>query len=176
MSMEWPFFTSLGATGRMSTTEETILPSDAWLLASIYGASLAGKATLAQVIGMGDFLNRAIFTLAELNGGLSRLQRAGLISVRGETYRLTRKGQNITEIDPKAKKGAFEHMETIRKRLGAGDWGPRIDPNSVGDPLKPVIYVSEDGFRRACDDYQQTFAQGRVRKTRRESQRREDRD
>lgn len=93
----------------MENTKPQFLSTDAWVLTSIYGAALGGEATLARVIGTGDFINHAIFTLHELNGGLRRLEEAGYITVEGEEYLLTETGKEITEIDKKAKKGPFEH-------------------------------------------------------------------
>lgn len=127
--------------------------SDAWLLTSIYGASLGGEPTLSRIIGTGDFINRAIFTHSELNGGMSRLQRGGLIEAEGDCYRLTDAGVRITEIDPKAKKGPFYHMETVRKRLEASDWGPRVDPNACDDPERVIEHVSEAELKKAFEDY-----------------------
>ena len=123
------------------------------MLTSIYGAALGGESTLSRIIGTGDFINRAIFTHSELNGGISRLLREHLIEVDGDAYRLTAEGAEITEIDPKAKKGPFYHMETVRKRLHATDWGPRVDPNACDDPERATEYVSEAELRTAFEDY-----------------------
>ena len=140
----------------MKPESQNYLWSDAWLLTAIYGANLADEpASLARVIGTGDFINHAIFTLAELNGGFSRLEKGGLITVHDQTYSLTETGRNVTEIDPKAKKGAFYHMDTVRMRLGASEWGPRVNPNEAGDPSNPRTYVTEETFQTAFQEYRQ---------------------
>ncbi len=82
----------------MNDTQQRFLWSDAWLLTAIYGAALGGDPTLAQVIGTGDFINHAIFTPAELNGGLGRLERVGFVSIQDKVYPLTRKGEEATRI------------------------------------------------------------------------------
>jgi hypothetical protein len=58
--------------------------SDAWLLLSlIYARGLADRATISEY---GDFINHAIFTRKELEGGLSRLVRSGLVRKKGKTF------------------------------------------------------------------------------------------
>jgi hypothetical protein len=58
--------------------------SDAWLLLSlIYSGEPADRQRLRSI---GDFINHAIFTDEELDGGLARLQQAGYVSVHGHKY------------------------------------------------------------------------------------------
>lgn len=58
--------------------------SDAWLLLSvIYSGEPADRKRLRSI---GDFINHAIFTDEELEGGLARLQRAGHVIAVGEKY------------------------------------------------------------------------------------------
>lgn len=79
----------------------------------------------------------------------------GYIRVERETYLLTEKGNEITEIDKKAKKGPFEHMETIRKRLRATEWGPRVLSGVTADDVD--AYVTEDMFRKAYAEYTESL-------------------
>jgi hypothetical protein len=58
--------------------------SDAWLLLSlIYSGEPADR---ERVRSIGDFINHAIFTDEELDGGLARLQCAGYVSAVGHKY------------------------------------------------------------------------------------------
>ena len=58
--------------------------SDGWLLLSlIYAGEPADRERLRS---MGDFINHAIFTEDELNGGLARLRHAGHVIAFGEKY------------------------------------------------------------------------------------------
>jgi len=58
--------------------------SDAWLLLSlIYSGESADRERLRSV---GDFINHAIFTDEELDGGVARLQRAGHVVAEGDRY------------------------------------------------------------------------------------------
>jgi len=59
----------------MSRAETSFEPSDAWLLLSVlYAHDPADAKRLREV---GDFIGHAIFTDAELEGGLARLNAAG---------------------------------------------------------------------------------------------------
>ena len=58
--------------------------SDAWLLLAIAGASAPARgASVRDVIAVGDYLNRAVFTFEEFDSGLARLRAGKLASVRG---------------------------------------------------------------------------------------------
>jgi Mn-dependent DtxR family transcriptional regulator len=92
--------------------------SDSWLLLAIYGATLSNKtAKLSDIIAIGDYINHAIFTTSELNGGLSRLHRGKLIKISKDKYSLTKRGKEIAEPDPKTKKRVWDQLETIKVRL-----------------------------------------------------------
>ncbi len=59
----------------MSSVGNSFVWSDAWLLlALLYRGELADR---AAIVGTGDFINHAIFTDEELEGGLRRLLSAG---------------------------------------------------------------------------------------------------
>ncbi len=53
--------------------------SDSWLLLAVLWAARDGAASLSAIIGAGDAINHALFTPAELNGGLARLIDGGLV-------------------------------------------------------------------------------------------------
>ena len=58
--------------------------SDAWLLLSlIYSRESADRERLRSI---GDFINHAIFTDEELDGGLVRLQHAGYVIAANDRY------------------------------------------------------------------------------------------
>ena len=58
--------------------------SDAWLLLSlIYSGEPADRDRLRAI---GDFINHAILTDEELDGGLARLQREGHVIANGNKY------------------------------------------------------------------------------------------
>lgn len=83
--------------------------SDGWLLVSILYC--AKKANLDDIIAKGDMINHAIFTLKEINEGLSRLVNEGFIEVNDKKIILTREAKTF---DKKNKK-LFENF--IDKQL-----------------------------------------------------------
>ncbi|MCG8457321.1 MAG: hypothetical protein MI919_13680 [Holophagales bacterium] len=142
----------------VTTDPPCFLGSDAWLLAAIHTADSGNsQPTLVGVIAVGDAINHAIFTRSELDGGLSRLVRAGLVTVNGQRFGLTPLGREMAAKDPGTAKGVSAHVESIRKRLHASEQGPRTDPNDAWDPGAPKVYVSEEDFRIAVDEYQRLF-------------------
>ena len=67
-------------------------PSDGWLLAALY--LLKEPATRSDVIKVGDAINHALFTDDEIDGGIVRLQDAGLAEFLGcDKYRITTEGR-----------------------------------------------------------------------------------
>src|SRR5687767_13486263 len=62
--------------------------SDAWLLHAILVAAKEDEATLEDVIGAADFLNHAILTFDEIDGGVARLSRAGLITAQNARFQV----------------------------------------------------------------------------------------
>jgi hypothetical protein len=58
--------------------------SDAWLLLSlIYSGESADRDRLRSI---GDFINHALFTDEELDGGLARLQQGGHVVAENDRY------------------------------------------------------------------------------------------
>lgn len=55
--------------------------SDAWIVAALCETRRDAPMLLRDLIGNGDWLNRAIFTFDELSFGLPRLEAAGLVEV-----------------------------------------------------------------------------------------------
>ena len=136
--------------------------SDVWILAALVPIAKDQPATLQDIIRVGDFINHAIFTIPELNGGFSRLSRGGLVKVQSGKLQLTEEGIRVTEIDPKAKKGPLFHMDTIQARIGAKAWS--ADPNAMDDPERSIEYVTKADFDQACDDYLASFNQTKGKK------------
>jgi hypothetical protein len=53
--------------------------SDAWILAAIYQCSKEKPADLVEILAAADFINHAVLNVEELQSGLFRLEKAGLI-------------------------------------------------------------------------------------------------
>jgi hypothetical protein len=69
--------------------------SDAWLLLAIGYAAQKGPSRLPRVIAAGDYIQHAIMTWEEVDGGLHRLGDAGLVKVRNQKILLTPKGRRL---------------------------------------------------------------------------------
>ena len=99
----------------------TFVSSDAWLLLSlIYSRESADRDRLRSI---GDFINHAIFTDEELDGGLARLQYAGhVIAASGRYspspavlawYAASTAGKSRTRV--------HKDLERVKKFLGITD-------------------------------------------------------
>jgi hypothetical protein len=69
--------------------------ANAWLFQSIASAASQREASLREIVSIGDALNHAIFTNAELDGGLARLFAADLIEVRDRGLLLSDRGREL---------------------------------------------------------------------------------
>ncbi|QIF03786.1 hypothetical protein [Roseimicrobium sp. ORNL1] len=138
----------------MMKTPTKFLWSDAWLLMSVYFAGPRGSvAPLEHVIGAGDYINHSIFTVSELNGGFSRLQRAGLIAVHEHGFSITPAGEELVTPSSKKRLRVLKHMHDIREQLGAEAWKPGLNPNETDDPERTTTYVTEVSVHEAFNAY-----------------------
>ena len=93
--------------------------SDAWLLLSlIYGKGALDRQRIRDI---GDFINHAVFTDAELEGGLKRLQNCGLIRRAGKKFAASSGVMNwyAKEIKGKSRTYVFKDFERVSKRISA---------------------------------------------------------
>jgi len=79
----------------MQIPSSPFLWSDAWLLLSVAIAQSEGGASLDRVVAAGDYINHAIFTFDELDGGVQRLATAGILVVESRQLQLTPLGSAI---------------------------------------------------------------------------------
>jgi hypothetical protein len=98
--------------------------SDAWLLLAILYADQQGNATLAGIIGAGDAINVAIFTVAELESGLARLTRSGFIEENAGLFVPTKKTQLQTKLGH-TRRSMHNELKDVAKLLGC--------PSAIGD-------------------------------------------
>lgn len=57
----------------------TPFSNEAWFLQSVFHSDKGSGTSLANIIATGDYINRAIFTFAEINSALGNLIGMGLI-------------------------------------------------------------------------------------------------
>ncbi|MCC6643648.1 hypothetical protein IT411_02765 [Candidatus Peregrinibacteria bacterium] len=91
--------------------------SDAWLLLAIVMAAVEGRASLAQIVEAGDYINHAVFSDQELNGGLERLGRIGLLSKNGDMIVVEKEAVNLHEEASRKTKNLIKIMENLEKLL-----------------------------------------------------------
>ena len=119
--------------------------SDAWLLLAIELVARDHPATLEAVISMADALQRAIPTKDEMDGALSRLQRAGYIQFNKNRLSLLPLG---SQLFANARSDSHrEQQQALESELQAVRWSssyhpaharngePDIIPHDVWDQL-----------------------------------------
>lgn len=123
--------------------------ADAWLLLSVIHAYQRGKANLANIIAYGDYVNHAIFSVEELQGGIFRLIRAGyIIDKEGEYIPSSRIMQSYSTL-LKSAKTVSEQLGFIRKELNSPEWSENYDPskaNITGSYKKVTRSTVEDAY------------------------------
>jgi hypothetical protein len=130
--------------------------ADAWLLQAILYASQDQRATLKDIIAMGDAINHAIFAPGELQQGLVRLLSGNWIARDDNNYLLTESA--ITKLTPLLHSGepVLKVREQIAEIIGASPWSPE-EPLPEFDPdLLPKLFSIKD-FKRALKRYQKEF-------------------
>jgi hypothetical protein len=131
--------------------------SDAWLLhAILVAAQGTGVADIIDVLWMGDALNHAVFTGEELNGGIVRLERAGLISYVKPEFHVTAEAAAIYE-RVKAD-DAYGVTEAIRRVLGASAPGSAPPRNDTPSPPSDAR-ITRDELDTAYRGYHEAFQQ-----------------
>jgi hypothetical protein len=91
--------------------------SDAWLLLSlIYGKEPLDRHRIRDI---GDFVNHAVFTDSELEGGLHRLQSSGLIRRLGKKFAASSGVMRwyAREIKGKSRTYVYKDLERVESLL-----------------------------------------------------------
>ena len=128
--------------------------ADPWLLLSIIYAKIHGESTLANIIGYGDFINHAVFSLEELQGGLFRLIRSGYVIDNDKEFLPTDKISVPYEKFTKKKNPVNKELQFIRVELNAPEWSDSYDPvkaNKSGSYSK----INQESFESAYKEYAQ---------------------
>jgi len=81
--------------------------SDLWLLLSVI---LSGNgSTLRNIISVGDLMNHAIFTVDEINCGLSKLELNGYLEIRDKKFYPTSKAKDFYKGNSRLKEGMISN-------------------------------------------------------------------
>jgi hypothetical protein len=103
--------------------------ADSWLLLAIIYAERQSKSNLSGIIGYGDFINHAIFTLEELQGGMFRLIQSGYVTRSQDRYLPTEKILKVYKKFSKPRNFIIKEFEFIRTELDAPEWSEKYDPS-----------------------------------------------
>jgi len=127
--------------------------SDAWLLHAVAAAGGAAEgASLVDILCVGDAMNHAAFTTAELRRGFAKLTAAGLVTESDERFRLAGEASEAWK-----RAESLESVVSQRKeleRLLTPDPYPAGAPG-FEDPDWPYPLLSEARIANAEAQYQQ---------------------
>lgn len=112
----------------MTTDEPSWVFSDAWVFTAIAVYDLAGCG-LTDVLAAGDAMNHAILTEDELAQGVGRLAASGLVSVEGDCFALTTRGQALAS---RRKGGLMGQVTSVQALLRQVDLREGRWPVSAG--------------------------------------------
>jgi|WetSurMetagenome_2_1015567.scaffolds.fasta_scaffold165923_1 hypothetical protein len=134
--------------------------SDAWLILSIAMGDTRKGSSLRDIIAVGDYINHAIFTGAELRRGLSKLLHAGYIREEGERFLLSgRKVKAGWKKILKTKRPVLRMWDEWEKFLGVPD---SLDPAPYfEDPEWLFPAVTDDKVWEAYEEYLAGYHQGK---------------
>jgi len=105
--------------------------ADAWLLLSIIYANRKDRAILSNIIAYGDFINHAIFTWEELQGGLFRLINTGYVVEDSEGYKPTDKTIVLYREFSIKTKSPLKQLVFIREKLSSPEWSEDYNPSTA---------------------------------------------
>jgi hypothetical protein len=126
-------------------------------------------ATLRDIIGVGDGINKAIFSPGELQQGFDRLVKANLITCRDNKYSLTASAKEELSYLITNEMTVFEAQDEICKIISAGPW-PTRDPIPEFDPNYKPSFFSIREYKKANRKYQKEM-QKVIRRLEREEKR-----
>ena len=127
--------------------------SDAWVFLAVALAGNGDWAALDAVIAAGDGIEHAIFSWEELDGGLSRLCRGGLVELGPKGYRLAAPGLAVYQHVAATRRQLGNLLAAVEHQIGAAPWQRDDDPRAAArNPALPEL-VSEVAYVRAVQTY-----------------------
>jgi len=125
---------------------------DAWLLEAVRWGPRWAKDTdptpstsLADVIGAGDAIGKAIFERTEVELAAGRLRAAGLLETHGDQFALTPMGQRLMGRSPV--RHGWRRVEWLADELRS-----RESPDNAR-----AVSLSEEAWQDALADYERRF-------------------
>jgi hypothetical protein len=130
--------------------------SDAWLLLSIALSTREHGASLKDIIGTGDAINRAIFTPQELRRGLAKLTAAGYVAEQGGRYFVSGAATEFYHSSVTRSRDASQQLAKLEKFLNIARSPVRDDPN-YEDPQWPYPALSDEAIGAAVAENHRDF-------------------
>ncbi|MEJ2452139.1 MAG: hypothetical protein P8047_16000 [Gammaproteobacteria bacterium] len=96
-------------------THSNLQASDIWLLLAVQYSSGAG--TKEKIVEAGDFINHAIFTDEEFNGGIKRLLETGYIKEGNNKYSVTNKFKSYWNNGISNKQNVYNQLNAFEEIL-----------------------------------------------------------
>ncbi len=127
--------------------------ADSWLLLAIIYAYQRADSSLSNIIGYGDFINHAIFSLEEIQGGISRLIKSGYVVEKNKEFFPTDKILISYKKLPK-KNTVLKELEFIRTELKAPIWSENYN-SSKANLTSSYNGVKKEDFEKAYKKYTQ---------------------
>lgn len=146
--------------GRRQTSEAIpFASSDAWLLHAVLLAAKEGEAALDGVVGAADMIQHAMLTFDEIDGGVARLSRAGLVTIKEKRFHLSPAARAIG--GRLARLPLQEAGDALRRDLGIPEPVPPFEPTPQ-DPAWTSGAFTVDDLRKAEEEYRRRFEQGQM--------------
>jgi len=126
--------------------------SDAWILLATVYKGQKRPALLSDVIAVADYIQHAIVTFEEMEGGLARLTAGGFLVDRGGKLSPSRRTMLFYRSVTRPHRPVLKEQEDIQKLLDASDWNPSVSPS---DANRGASYPSltRERFDQAVQDY-----------------------
>ena len=128
--------------------------TDPWLLLAIIYACQQGGSSLSDILGYGDFINHAIFSLEELQSGLHRLIKSGYVIKEKDKFLPTDKIIIPYHKFSKHKNSVSRDLQFIRTELNAPEWSSNYDPTKA-NKSGGFKEINKDTYKMAYKEYAQ---------------------
>lgn len=130
--------------------------ADSWLLLAIIYAHNQKKSDLASIIAYGDYINHAIFTLEELQGGFFRLFKSGCVLKEKDEYIPSKEIIEFYKNSCSSRKVVMKDLECVQEELRMPDWDSKYDPSQAN---KDGIYkdITQEVYDKAVVLYKNSL-------------------
>lgn len=127
--------------------------SDAWIFLAIAYASSKEPATLSEVVGVADGIEKSIPTYEEMDGAIRRLIQAEWVHLSDDKLALTAAGQAVLAVTGSGAADVYTHWQRIETGWRDGSIRPRRSALTDWYLNRPAFEAAVDGWRRRAERY-----------------------